>query len=87
MQWWEVNRFLAGLRRRYRPQYESTRRMEWTLACMFWDKRHGMPPQTPQDYYSFTWEKKQQETTISEKEVEDALQLMNNYNAEINNGT
>lgn len=55
MEWWEVNRYLAGIRRRYHGQWETTR---WTithLANMFREK--GRPPFKPQDVAKFPWEK------------------------------
>ena len=57
MQWWEVNRYLSGLHRRHRTQWETTRHLEWLLTCMFHDKKNGPPPKDPQAVYTFGWEK------------------------------
>ena len=51
MQWWEVNRYLTGLHRRYHPTYESARMLQWFLACMFNDSKKHAAPQSPQDLY------------------------------------
>ena len=29
MQWWEVNRYLAGIHRRHRTAWENTRALQW----------------------------------------------------------
>lgn len=66
MEWWEVNRYLAGIRRRHHAQWETTR---WTiahLANMFREK--GRLPFKPQDIVKFPWEKDQpREITDEEK--------------------
>ena len=61
MQWWEVNRYLNGLQRRAHTAWENTRALQWWLACMFHDKKHGSPPASPADIYQFGWEKDHQE--------------------------
>jgi len=66
MQWWEVNRYLAGIRRRYHGQWETTR---WTithLANMFREK--GKPAFRPQDVMKFPWEKDQAPAEITDEE-------------------
>ena len=80
MQWWEVNRYLAGMRRRYRPEWETTRRLEWTLACMFWDKKNGAPPHDPQAFYKFPWEKAEDDApAITDEEKAEAQEMMRNF--------
>ena len=71
MQWWEVNRYLTGLYRRYHPTYESARMLQWFLACMFNDSKKHAAPQSPQDLYKFGWEEDQQITTSQEITDED----------------
>ena len=71
MQWWEVNRYLTGLHRRYHPTYESARMLQWFLACMFNDSKKHAAPQSPQDLYKFGWEEEQQITTSQEITDED----------------
>ena len=56
MQWWEVNRYLAGLHRRYHSTWEANRHLEWLLVRMFADTKKSSPPNTPQDFYKFGWE-------------------------------
>ena len=82
MQWWEVNRYLTGLHRRYRSSYESARLLQWTLACMFHDKKNGAPPSSPQDFYKFSWEEDSQQQSsseITEQEAADLRQMMADY--------
>ena len=77
MQWWEVNRYLAGLRRRYHPLWENTRALQWWLACMFTDSKKSSPPNTPQQLYQFGWEQdKHRQTRISEQEAAELQQLI-----------
>jgi hypothetical protein len=68
MEWWEVNRYLAGIRRRYHAQWETTR---WTishLANMFRGK--GQQPIKPSDIVTFPWEKDEQDKqTITDDEI------------------
>ena len=70
MEWWEVNRYLAGIRRRYHAQWETTR---WTishLANMFRGK--GQQPIKPSDFVTFPWEKEEtQAPTITDEEIAD----------------
>ena len=81
MQWWEVNRYLVGMRRRYHPQWENTRALQWWLACMFHDKKHGAPPSHPEDLYKFGWEEKSQpeEPQISEEEAAEMQKMMDKF--------
>ena len=74
MQWWEVNRYLTGLHRRYHSHYEAARLLQWTLACMFRGK-DKTPPQSPQDLYKFGWEEDQPATDASEITEQDAADL------------
>lgn len=79
MKWWEVNRYLAGMRRRYRPEWETTRRLEWTLACMFWDKKNGAPPHDPKAFYKFPWENEDEAPAITDEEKAEAQEMMRNF--------
>ena len=78
MKWWEVNRYLAGLHRRYHSHYEAARLLQWTLACMFSGK-DKTPPQSPQDLYKFSWEeKKDDKPAITQEEWDEAQEMMKN---------
>ena len=77
MEWWEVNRYLAGIRRRHHAKWETTR---WTiahLANMFREK--GRPPFKPQDVVKFPWEK--DEPTITDEEKAELQAEMDAWNA------
>lgn len=52
MQWWEVQRFINGMRRRIRPQWESVRWLGWIVAKMMGEKR----TESPEDFMAFHWE-------------------------------
>ena len=81
MSWWEVNRYLTGLHRRYHPTYEAARMLQWFLACMFNDSKKHAAPQSPQDLYKFGWEEDQttSATEITEEEAKDLQEMMNNF--------
>ena len=77
MQWWEVNRYLTGLHRRYHSTYESARMLQWFLACMFNDSKKHTAPQSPQDLYKFGWEeKKDDKPAITQEEWDEAQEMM-----------
>ena len=55
MQWWEVNRCLAGIRRRQRTQWEATR---WEIQCianLF--RGRDTPAVRAHELQIFPWEK------------------------------
>ena len=81
MSWWEVNRYLTGLHRRYHPTYESARMLQWFLACMFNDSKKHAAPQSPQDLYKFGWEEEQTTSAaeISEQDAKDLQEMMDNF--------
>lgn len=80
MQWWEINRFLSGLRRRYHAQFEATRILQWQLACMFHDKKQGPPPQSPTDMYKFGWEEKEEQPPqMTDEEVAEMQDLISGF--------
>lgn len=71
MQWWEVQRYINGLRRRLRPQWESARFVAWVQA-------HSMGAKTPtsqQDFYPFPWEK-EQILSDEERQAKEAAELL-----------
>ena len=83
MQWWEVNRYLAGFHRRCHTQWETTRSLQWFLACMFNDNKKHPAPRSPQDLYKFGWEEQQQANNgPTEEEAKEIQELL----AECNNG-
>lgn len=54
MQWWEVQRFIDGMRKRARPQWESTRWLAWLVGKML----GGLKTiDDPQELSTFPWEK------------------------------
>ena len=61
MQWWEVQRFINGLRRRIRPQWESVRWLGWIVGKMMGEKK----TESPEDFMTFNWE----EAVVDEAEV------------------
>ena len=67
MSWWEVNRYLAGLHRRYHTPWENTRALQWFLACMFNDSKKHPAPKSPQDLYKFGWEEEKPEEITEEE--------------------
>ena len=69
MEWWEVNRYLAGIRRRYHGQWETTRALQWWLARMFGDSKKGIQPRNPSDLYKFPWEKDAPQEEITDEEI------------------
>ena len=80
MQWWEVNRYIAGIQRRYRSRWESTRAIQWMLSCIYHDDKKGPRPSAPQDLYKFSWENDVQEVQeISEEEMKEIQDMMANY--------
>lgn len=84
MQWWEVNRYLTGLHRRYHPTYEAARMLQWFLACMFNDSKKHAAPQSPQDLYKFGWEEDQPDTAEPEdweQNKKDLQEMMDAFNS------
>ena len=80
MQWWEVNRYIAGLHRRHRTAWENTRALQWFLARMFGDSKKSTIPSSPQDFYKFAWEEERHEpATISEEEAREMQELIDNF--------
>ena len=55
MEWWEVNRYLAGIRRRQRAQWETTRWKIASIANLFRGK--DTPAITVDKLITFPWEK------------------------------
>ena len=53
MAWWEVQRYIAGLRRRARSGWEQTRWLGWLVSAMLGNKRH----ESPDDLMPFPWER------------------------------
>ena len=80
MQWWEVNRYLTGLHRRKRTQWETTRHLEWILVRMFSDSKKSTPPSDPQDFYKFGWEEDNPDTPpMTEEEFAEELRLLREF--------
>lgn len=81
MRWWEVNRYLTGLHRRYHPTYESARMLQWFLACMFNDSKKHPAPKSPQDLYKFGWEEDDNAPApdITEQDAADLQAMMDNF--------
>ena len=77
MRWWEVDRIIAGVRRRYRSTYETSRHLEWVLIQMFGDKKekHKLPA-TPMAFYKFPWEKDDVVLEKLPEETEEERKLM-----------
>ena len=81
MQWWEVNRYLAGIHRRHRTAWENTRALQWFLARMFGDSKKNNIPSSPQDFYKFAWEEDQTSLpTITDEEAAELQEMMDNFN-------
>lgn len=80
MQWWEINRYLGGMRRRYHPTYENARLIQWWLTMMFRGKDKE-PPTHPSKLYQFAWEKEQADElpTITEEEVKEMQEHIDNF--------
>ena len=51
MQWWEVQRVINGIQRRFRPQWETTRWLGWIVS-----KIMGSKIDSPEDMAQFPWE-------------------------------
>lgn len=62
MQWWEVQRYIDGLRRRQRPDWETTRWLGWVVSRIM-----GGKAEAPDELMTFPWEK---ETRDPEKDAE-----------------
>lgn len=56
MQWWEVQRFIDGMRKRARNQWESTRWLAWLVGKMLGGLKNI---DDPQELSTFPWEKEQ----------------------------
>lgn len=80
MQWWEVQHYLIGLRRRYHSGWEEVRSLQWWLACMFHDKKQGAAPNHPQDLYKFIWEDEPPESNpMSEADIAEMQDMINKF--------
>ena len=54
MAWWEVQHYIDGMRKRQRPQWESTRWLAWLVGKML----SGLKTiDDPQELCTFPWEK------------------------------
>lgn len=80
MQWWEINRYINGLHRRYRTQWQNTRHLEWFLTqLMPRGKDAAPPPKAPEDLYNFGWEEDHKPAeSISDEEYEEMQEIMRN---------
>ena len=72
MEWWEVNRCLAGIRRRQRAQWETTRWQIASIANLFRGK--DSPTVKPSDLCKFPWEKDEPNPDMPTEEEVDELQ-------------
>jgi hypothetical protein len=84
MQWWEINRFMSGLQRRYHAQYDAIRHLQWYITCAFHNEKSAQPaPQHPQDLYKFTWEKEidhaAEAPTLTEKDAKELQELITGF--------
>lgn len=61
MQWWEVNEFLDGLTMREHTQWESSRFIAHTVACMF---TKGIAKRADQ-WMPFPWEEERENARLS----------------------
>lgn len=82
MQWWEVNRYLDGLHRRYHTPWENTRALQWWLVRMFGDSKKGIMPNNPEDLYKFIWEENEHHDDISDDDYEYEQELIRQHNLE-----
>ena len=80
MQWWEVNRYLPGMHRRYRSTFRAARMLQWWLACMFHAK-DKTPPNHPKDLYQFEWEEEEHQDApvMSEEEAQKLQEEMDRF--------
>lgn len=78
MQWWEIERYIAGIRRAERPGWEQTRLAGlWQISSMGGKVKLG-------DLITFSWDKDQNNTSMpSEEEIEELRQMMREENARI----
>jgi hypothetical protein len=51
MQWWEVQRYINGMRLRARPQWESQRWLGWVVSRIM-----GSKMDEPREMMTFPWE-------------------------------
>ena len=72
MEWWEVNRCLAGIRRRQRAPWETTRWQIASIANLFRGK--DSPAVTVDKLITFPWEKYQPNPDAPTQEDVDELQ-------------
>lgn len=80
MQWWEVQHYLIGLRRRYHSEWETTRALQWWLVCMFPGK-NNTPPSSAQDMYKYSWEEESEpvESQITPEEAAAMQKMMDKF--------
>ena len=83
MQWWEVQRYIYGLRRRDRLMSHWVRHLEWYLTCMFTDRTKNSPPDEPQDLYTFPWEVEHEDPKEQEEASRRLIQECQEYNARV----
>ena len=80
MAWWEVNRYINGIQRRKRTQWETTREIVWMLASINWDRKKSAPPKSPKDMMPFPWEKEEVPVhQITQEEWDEAQEMMRNW--------
>ena len=82
MEWWEVNRYIAGVHRRHRTAWLNTRALQWWLVRMFGDSKKGIMPNNPEDLYKFIWEDNEHHDDISDDDYEYEQELIRQYNLE-----
>ena len=80
MAWWEVNRYIAGINRRKRTAWETTREIEWMLASIHWDRKKSAPPKSAKELMQFSWEKDEvQVPQVTEDDIREMQERMENY--------
>lgn len=75
MQWWEVNRYISGNRRKERATMEGDRLLGfWLLNAM------GAKLHLPTDLITFPWEKETTDEQPTDKEIEELHQAIREEN-------
>ena len=77
MQWWEIRRFLAGMRRRERSGWNQTRMLAWMVLSAL-----GSKAEKPSDLLPFWWEEVKEEVDEEEekRKVEELRRWAEEYN-------
>ena len=79
MQWWEVKRYINGIRRSERTLWETSRFIGLVTASCNRDPKK--PPLTASDLLPLPWDNKQTDDKPTDEEIEELREMMRKENA------